>query len=514
MARKNTPSYVIELRVLTNESNYNLLLKRLFLAEKLYNNIVCYARKQLKRMRENKRYKQLLREYIVASKKQDKRTMKLLAEQLNLIKLSYGLTKYQLEAFAYNCNEDYHKHLDSDTRSKISYRVSEAVDKVMYGNGKELHFKKHGTLMSLEGKKNTNGIRYKDGFFIWGKKVKIRTKFRKDDLYIQEAMLDRIKYCRIVKKPSPSGYEFYLQLIMEGEAPAKRNKDGSFRKSSFPGSVGRVGIDLGTSTIAVASDSKVILTELAPNTKEIDVQIARLSRKLDRSRRATNPDNFNEDGTVKKDTKNFKKKWARSKNYLKTLYKIKALYAKKARLTKQFHCHLVNTIKQLGNEFYYEKVSVEGLKRRAKKTERSEKVSIVNNKEVQKYKRKKRFGKSAQTYAPADFINKLETKLKQRNQKLTAINLKTFRASQYNHLNNTYKKKKLHQRHTKIGDDVIQRDLYSAFLLKNASNDLASPNRELCLQTYNDFKILHNELMHQYRKEKQEGRKFLTCMGI
>ncbi|NMS91709.1 hypothetical protein HGQ85_17450 [Clostridioides difficile] len=39
----------------------------------------------------------------------------------------------------------------------------------------------------------------------------------------------------------------------------------------------------------------------------------------------------------------------------------------------------------------------------------------------------------------------------------------------------------------------IQRDCYSAFLIIDVNEDLKSINRELCINTYNNFKILHDK---------------------
>ncbi|MGY3718894.1 hypothetical protein ACWE42_25705, partial [Sutcliffiella cohnii] len=60
----------------------------------------------------------------------------------------------------------------------------------------------------------------------------------------------------------------------------------------------RVGIDIGTSTVAVCSETKVMLTELAPSVVELDKQIRIIQRSMDRSRRASNPFKYKEDGTI------------------------------------------------------------------------------------------------------------------------------------------------------------------------------------------------------------------------
>ena len=74
-----------------------------------------------------------------------------------------------------------------------------------------------------------------------------------------------------------------------------------------------IGIDPGPSKIAYFSNREVGLLEVAMGVKNYDQVIQVLLRKMDRSRRATNPQNFNDDGTCKKGTKH----WKFSNNYLK-----------------------------------------------------------------------------------------------------------------------------------------------------------------------------------------------------
>ena len=51
---------------------------------------------------------------------------------------------------------------------------------------------------------------------------------------------------------------------------------------------------------------------------------------MDKSKRINNPVNYNENGTIKKDSKSFKKKWNFSKNYKKYKYRLKELNRKNA----------------------------------------------------------------------------------------------------------------------------------------------------------------------------------------
>ena len=65
-------------------------------------------------------------------------------------------------------------------------------------------------------------------------------------------------------------------------------------------------------------------------------------------------------------------------------------------------------------------------------------------------------------------------------------------ASQYNHETDDYQKKKLHQRWSQVGTFTDQRDLYSAFLIKNINITLDKINKDLCAETFENFIKNHN----------------------
>lgn len=87
---------------------------------------------------------------------------------------------------------------------------------------------------------------------------------KRNDIYAQTALENnKVKYCRIVRKLVRSKYKFYVQLVMEGMPPTKYNKEtGEVRN---PVNEGRVGLDIGTQTIAIASNKEVKLLEIAPS---------------------------------------------------------------------------------------------------------------------------------------------------------------------------------------------------------------------------------------------------------
>ena len=348
-------------------------------------------------------------------------------------------------------NITYQKHIDSNTAQKIASKVWQSIEDVLF-TGSKAHFKKYGTMTSVEGKSNKAGIRFRENEIHWNELI-LPVILRKNDLFAQEVLsCHKIKYCRIVKKAIRGKDAYYVQLVMEGIPPSKRvNSTGAFRHPDR--SQGRVGMDIGMSTVAVASDKEVWIQPLAPKIPQLDKEKRRLLRKLDRSRRSTNPNNFNTDGTVKK---GIKLTWERSNHYMKTLYELKELYRKQSAHLKAEHGKIANRILSCGDEVYVEKMNFRALAKRAKETK-------INAKG--KFQRKKRFGKSIGSYAPAMLIAIIDRKLKYQQTEIHKVNTHTFKASQYNHITDAYKKKKLHQRWTTIGNHLVQRDLYSAFFI-------------------------------------------------
>ena len=109
-------------------------------------------------------------------------------------------------------------------------------------------------------------------------------------------------------------------------------------------------------------------------------------------------------------------------------------------------------------------------------------------------------------------IEIINRKLKYENLEILKINTQKVKASQYNHFTNEYNKKELKDRWNK--DIEIQRDIYSAFLIMNVNDDLESINRDKCIETYDNFKILHDKEIQRLKELKNNGYKLISSMGI
>ena len=154
--------------------------------------------------------------------------------------------------------------------------------------------------------------------------------------------------------------KYYVQITFEGIPPNKHKV----------GEENEIGLDIGTSTIAIVSDNKVELKILAENIGIDEKETRKLQRKLNRQRRSSNPNKYNTDGTI--NTKN-KEKWKKSKSYVKTQLKLANLQRKIAAKRKQAHHILANSILEMGTRVKVENMCFKGLQRRSKKTEISEK---------------------------------------------------------------------------------------------------------------------------------------------
>ncbi len=91
------------------------------------------------------------------------------------------------------------------------------------------------------------------------------------------------------------------------------------------------------------------------------------------------------------------------------------------------------------------------------------------------------------------------------------VDTKEFKASQYNHVTDTYEKIPLSQREKEIGKRKVQRDLYSAFLIRNADLDFKHPDREKCEYEFEYFADMQEQLI---LKMKESGLSMRQCFGF
>ena len=472
-------TFVLTLKLNTQKYEEDVLSKRLDIGRQIYNACLNELFKRYNTMKQSKIYQKTL--------KMDKSKER--SRQFRKINKSYGLTEYSLHKFVKPMQKHFKKNIDSFTAQKIATRCFKAFEDKIYNPAIKVKFKPHGAFNSLEGKSNGTGIKYRGGRLKWNK-LDIPILIKKKDDYAKEALENKIKYCRILKKTIRGKDKYYIQLILEGIPPKKERTTKNEK----------VGLDIGTSTIAIVSNEEAKLLELAPKIDTLENKKRILVRKLDRQRRCNNPNNYNVDGTIKKGIKLY---WNNSKRYLKTKLKLKEIQRKQKSLRKQSHEKLANYIIGLGNQIYVEDMNFKGLQKRAKKT--------TIDKQTGKFNKKKRYGKSLANKAPAKLIEIINRKLNYLGKEILKVNTWKVKASQYNHIEDKYIKKKLNERWNILKGKKIQRDLYSAFLIMNVKDDLEIIDKTLCNKTYENFKENHDE---EINKIKTSKLKTLASMGI
>ena len=510
MAKKEAKQrFVLNLKLKTEEWQENILDKRFEIGRHIYNCVLGKALKRYNEMAKTKRWRNnqidlanIYKSFKNNDKKELNRICKPYYEIKNEMLKQFRLNEYSLHEDVKRMQHVFKNDIDSFTAQKIGSRVWEALETNLFGKGEEVHFKGRNTqLNSLEGKSNGTGIRYsiEENIFKWNG-LEIQVMLDIENEYEMNALRNKICFCRIKRKFVRGKYKYILQIVLEGVVPVKIIKKTREIKSNI--GYGNCGIDIGTQTIAFSCDYGVKLYELAPRVQNIENEKRKIQRYMDRSKRKSNPNNFNEKGTIKK---GIKLEWKFSKKYTKAKNRLKNLHRKQADIREQDHNIMTNEILKNCNVIYVEEMNFKGLQKRAKKTTTSEKTGRIN--------KKKRFGKSLASKAPSKFLTILQNKLKSKGGKYFEINTREVKASQYNHLNHEYNKKKLSQRWNCFeynGKEIkVQRDIYSSYLIKNVNEDLKSINDNKCTKDFNKFLEMHNKEILRL-----QGLDTLSSMGI
>ncbi|GFI24185.1 hypothetical protein IMSAGC011_02981 [Lachnospiraceae bacterium] len=173
---------------------------------------------------------------------------------------------------------------------------------------------------------------------------------------------------------------------------------------------------------------------------------------MDRSRRAANLQNYNNDGTMKKS----RKSWKYSNHYKKLKTKHSEL-CRMNTINRQLAINEdANHLRSLGDVFVTEPKNASKLMKRVKET-------TINSKG--KFHKKKRFGKSIKNRCPSGFQRTIERKFKVSGDTYIEVS-NNYRASQYDHTADDYIKKKLSDRMYHLTDGtIVQWDWDSSFLL-------------------------------------------------
>lgn len=473
MTRKASPSFVLTRRLITTESDAAYINKKMRIVERLYNVGIKHCLRLLERVKADYWYQYSLKMYKAAK---DPNKQKLWANEIFLVAAAYGLTEYDIHAYLGRGKANaYTNGIGINVVQKAGTALYSGVKKALFG--KKLHFRKYNSTESFEDKKANSGIIYrpkKGTVSVMGREIHLK-QCRESDHYMQEAMLHKIKYCRIIRRPFGQSYRYFVQFVMDGSAPEKIK----------PGK-GKIGVDSGASTMTAYSGKALHFVELSKNVGKYTKEILHLQKVYDHKMRVNNPDCCNDDGTFKKGCK-----IRRTNGMIRVIMKLKAAYRKRSDYVKQSNGYDANRLIEAGTKLIIEPMTYKSLAKRSKTVERQNKISTVtdkhgNVKQIRKYKRRRRFGQSILIHSPAAFVKQLKTKVLKYGGTCETVNTGKYRASQYDHVTDKYEKHELSERYKVVGGHVVQRDCYSSFLIYH-KKDPDHVDRVQCKKDFSNF---------------------------
>lgn len=434
MKRSKTPSFALELPLVVTPGQERILLGRFEAARRLYNAVLGESLRRQKLMRESKRWQKAR---LLKDQKERSATFRKIGAE-------FCFTGAALSSFGTECKNaaGWSDRLGAHETQRIAERAFAAVEGFGFGQRGKPRFKgKNRPLHSVEAKTNASGIRWNAGTSSveWNKLfLPAMLAPKGSDLWQEEALSRRTKFCRIVWRNLNGKRRWYVQLLQEGLSPVKKNHSIG---------TGIVGLDIGPSTVAVIGEGVASLVAFCPTIKQPWAEVRRLQRALDRSRRATNPQCFNPDGTWKRGAR----QTVFSTRYRELKTEIAEAERRLASERKRSHGELVNTILSHGTTIQSETLSYKAFQ--------------------------KRFGRSVKVKAPGMFVSLLRRKAESAGGEIRDLHTWSLKMSQYDHITGTCTKKPLNQRWHQLGDHstLVQRDLYSAFLARSVIDNQHHP---------------------------------------
>jgi putative transposase len=415
MSRSTTPSFICELPLTLIAHDERRLCIRLDCARQVYNAVLGESLKRLSLLRQSKAF-------------QAARRLRSLERQhaFRALDAQFRLREYDLHAYATQFSRSWiGGHLDANTIQTVATRAWNAVRQYQFGTRGRPRFKGKGQFHSVEGKTNRQGIRWRAGAVVCGD-LTLRARIPTHDPLITHALACPIKYVRIVRRTLNGRVRFFVQLVCAGK---------SYQKPQNMIGDGVIGIDPGPRTFGIAGADWGAQVDLSTPLTLSRKQQRLLQRRIDRQRRANNPQNYLSDGRIRPG----KKTWRISRNQRDNERKLAEAKRKEAAHRKSLHGQLATTLLRLGSDIRIERNSYKSFQRT--------------------------FGKAVGQAAPATFVAALSRKAESAGASVTVIPA-SLRLSQTCLCGAIVRKSLAERVHRCDCGVTVQRDVFSAFLAR------------------------------------------------
>lgn len=385
--------YILTLPLKTEVYQEHILEKRFRLGEHLYNNFLSFEKKKYYEMTKRRDYRDaqnLIKELTVQINSLDRQANKskeskqLIQELKKQRKEQYDIIyniKKMFDWSEFGFTKDikryrryYKANLNSTICENLSGRCFKAFEKMESELIKDqyrceedkvnpcVHYKRKDSLRCLTAKRNSTGIRFsldeknRIGTVKWQGLV-FSIDLSKCTLYEWQALHSEICYCAVKRDKIKGKWKYYIQITLKGHVPDKFDKQTGELKRQL--GKGNVGLYFTSTSLTVSTEDGTKTYPLA--IKNHEDKKTELLQKMDASRRATNPDNYNEDGTSKE--KREIKGWHFSKAYKKYRVELYEIFRKECEEKKLLQEILANDVIASGDVFNCNKMDFKFLQR-------------------------------------------------------------------------------------------------------------------------------------------------------
>jgi hypothetical protein len=344
--RATTPSCVCECEVVATSRDLRVLWPRLEAACQLYNAVLGDALRRLGLMRLDPTFT-LAKGLPKGPARQD---------AFRALRELHGFREYDLHKHPSLAKDCWLRgHLDVHAAQKVATRRAfRAAERWSFGQSGKPRFKRHGELESVEGKSNAAGIRFRDGHILWPGafgKLDLPLIVRPGNPVHAHGMgiaLDGgVRHSRLLIRTILGRHLAFAQLVLAGDP---------LRKAKHAIGTALVGLDLGPSYLAAVTEGKALSVPFCADLDRKEAARRRFLRRLDRQRRANNPANYREGGTVL--TKAQRRTWRSSVRQDATRAALAEVLRAMSAQRKSLQGELANEILAIGNRIVTERVNM------------------------------------------------------------------------------------------------------------------------------------------------------------
>lgn len=530
--------HVLELALWTNAYQEHFLGRVFSECRRFRNDLAGNAMHRIMRLRQDVEYRSLL-ETLSSLRKSDTGTSSKLKEirgRLSAIRTIHGLaSRGQFEKLVSPVKNSYYNTslLQSHVAQTLATDIWAGVEKILYSNGKDLSIKGEHEFLSIRGKSNETAIVFNPvqmSVRIGKHLIPVSSggdEYQKTDLAkIRASFLSEkngynplpgcIRFNKIVRRlindHGRIKWGYWLQITADGPAPqnnfARKHTAGASRSGRT------LAIDPSQTMMSCCtSDGNAFFLLLDGKNPKADMASREVSVRLDQSRRASNPERYNPDGTYRKGSVNAKtgknSDWNKTPNYETLRRRRKLMMQKQGETLRTRRNEICNNLVNA-----YPVIKTEGTNYLALSV-RSKQLRIRQGGAIAS---KKRFGDTIRRFAPSLFLSTLKQKCETSGGQYVEINPWTLKASQYDPTDDSYTKHKLPQRVFRLSDGTpVQRDLMAALNIlcskkeehrdqKKGKTVIADvPDRELLLDSLAWFiPAMGKEMQRMHQKSSKQ----------